>query len=70
MQRSLPKLTDRQRDLIAALAFSSMHIGKTAQMMGVSRSVTMKMIEDLEAKTGKNPRDFFDLHDLYEMAGR
>ena len=70
MQRSLPKLTDRQRDLIAAPAFSSMHIGKTEQMMGVSRSVTMKMIEDLEAKTGKNPRDFFDLHDLYEMAGR
>ena len=64
-----PELTDEQRNLIAAMAFCNLHITQAAKTLGWGYARTVARLDDLESQTGKNPRDFFDLHELYEMAG-
>lgn len=62
-------LTDRDCDVIAALAFSGMREAEAARKLGCSRCNICNYVKRIHEKTGKDPRDFFDLHDLYEMAG-
>lgn len=66
----MPELTDRQCEVINALAFSNMHITNAARMVGLSYKRIDEHIKSIKEKTGKDPRDFFDLQDLFEMAGR
>ena len=63
------KLTERQCEVIAALAFSGMREAAAGRKLGCSRGNICNQMRKIREKTGKDPRDFFDLHDLYEMAG-
>ena len=61
----MPQLTDKQRDVISALAFSSMCVATAAKMLGCHRNNVNWHVEQIKKKTGKDPLDFFDLVDLY-----
>ncbi len=61
-------LTDKQRDIISALAFSSMNVSAAARMLGCARSNILWHIEKIKEATDKDPQDFFDLHDLYNLS--
>ena len=63
------ELPDMEGEAINALAFSGMKIAEAARLAGVSQSGFIGRIERIEDKTGLNPLDFFDLQDLYEIAG-
>lgn len=63
-------LTDEQCDVISALAFSAMNVSKAALMVGCSRGSMVRKIEGIKRTTGLNPCDFFDLQELFELAGR
>lgn len=63
----MPSLTDKQRDVISALAFSSMNVSEASRMLGVHRNTTLNNIMLIKKKTGKDPLDFFDLYDLFNM---
>ena len=62
-------LTDRQCEVINALAFSSMNVAEASRMLGVHRNTTFNNILLIRKKTGLDPLDFFDLQELYKMAG-
>ena len=53
--------------VISALAFSSMNVAEASRMLGVHRNTTLNNIMLIKKKTGKDPLDFFDLHDLFTM---
>jgi sugar diacid utilization regulator len=58
-------LTDKQRDVISALAFSSMNIADAARQLDCHRNTVVWHIAAIKKKTGMDPMDFFDLHDLF-----
>lgn len=62
-------LTDKQCEVINALAFSGMRINKAAEKIGCGESTVRRHVAQIKEQTGLNPQDFFDLHDLYEIAG-
>lgn len=62
-------LTDKQCEVINALAFASMNVAEVSRMLGVHRNTTVYYIKMIQKKTGLNPLDFFDLHELYRIAG-
>ena len=65
----MPKLTDRQCEIINALAFSSINIAETARTVKCARNNIIWHITKIREETGLDPLDFFDLHDLYAIAG-
>lgn len=62
-------LTDKQCEVVNALAFASMNVAAVSRMLGVHRNTTVYNIKLIQKKTGLNPLDFFDLQELYKMAG-
>ena len=63
----MPSLTDKQRDVISALVFSSMNIAAAARMVGLHRNTVLWHIAKIQETTKLDPLDFFDLHDLFNM---
>lgn len=66
----MPELTRRQCDIIGALATANMNIAEAARITGCQRSTVIGHIERIENRTGLNPTNFFDLHELYRLTGR
>ena len=62
-------LTDKQCEVVNALAFASMSVSEASRMLGVHRNTTLVHIKLIQNKTGLNPLDFFDLQELFKMAG-
>lgn len=60
-------LTDKQREVVHAIAFANMNIAEAARMLGCHRNTMPWHIEKIKEKTGLNPLDFFDLHELYNL---
>ena len=63
------KLTKRQCKVINALAFSSMNVSAAHRTLGCARNNMEWHINRIKELTGLDPRNFFDLHELYKMAG-
>lgn len=63
------KLSERQIEIISALAFGNMNIAAAARMIGCHRNTLVWHIEQIRQITGKNPMDFFDLMDLFRATG-
>lgn len=64
------KLTDKQCEAIDALAFSNMRVSEAARKCGIGWQTFSRRLEGIRRKTGLDPRNFFDLQDLFEMSGR
>ena len=62
-------LTAKQCDVISGLAFNRMNISAVAKMMHFHRNNICYHIAQIKKKTGLDPLDFFDLHELYRIAG-
>ena len=62
-------LTNIQREVISALAFANMNAAGAGRLLGKHRNSVTWHIEQIKNQTGLNPLDFFDLHELFEMAG-
>lgn len=62
-------LTARQCDVINALAFASINIAEAARVIGCARNTMLWHIAKIRKNTELDPLDFFDLQELYEMAG-
>lgn len=58
-------LTERQSDVVSALAFASMNVSEATRMLGCARNNVLWHIAKIKEKTGLNPLDFFDLYELY-----
>lgn len=63
------KLTKRQCDVISALAFSSMNVSAAQRILGCARNNIEWHIGRIKELTGLDAKDFFDLHELYRIAG-
>lgn len=61
-------MNDLQKSVIIAFAENGMNVEKTARVMHYHRSNIIYHLENVEKKTGLNPRNFFDLIKLYELA--
>ena len=61
----MPVLTDKQRDVISALVFSSMNIAEAARKLDCHRNTVCWHISKIQEATKLDPLDFFDLHDLF-----
>lgn len=61
------KLTKKQCKVINALAFSSMNVAAAQRVLGCARNGVEWHINRIKALTGLDPRNFFDLHELYKM---
>ena len=62
-------LTDRQCDVISAMAFGRLSVYRAAQIMGCNRGTVVFHIEQIKKKTGLDAMDFFDLVELFKIAG-
>ena len=62
-------LTDKQCNIISALAFGNMNVAEAARKVGYHPTNVWYHISVIKEKTGLDPRDFFDLHELYKIAG-
>ena len=62
-------LTDKQRDIISCLAFNRMNVSFVARAMHYHRNTIVHHIKKIKEITGLDPLDFFDLQELYKMAG-
>ena len=65
----MTELTDKQCEVINALAFANMNAEKAGRMLERHRNTVLYHVETIKQKTGLDPLDFFDLHKLFEMAG-
>lgn len=65
----MERLTEKQCEVIDALAFASLSIAEASRILGVHRNTTFNNIRLIRKKTGLDPMDFFDLQELYKMAG-
>lgn len=54
--------------IVVALARSNMNYMETARRTHYTKSTVMYHLDKVERKTGLNPRNFFDLHELYSIA--
>lgn len=54
--------------IIVAFARSNMNISGTAQKMGYHRNTFTYMLDRIRNVTALDPRNFFDLGELYEIA--
>lgn len=61
-------MNDLQKSVIIALADNDMGVERAAKAMHYHHNTVMYHIENIYKKTGLNPRCFFDLAKLYEMA--
>lgn len=56
--------SEMRRNVILALADCNMDVSKAARKVYMSRNGTVYYINQIKKITGKDPLNFFDLHDL------
>lgn len=61
-------MNDRQKETVIALAQNNMDESKTARVTRYHRNTLVYHLGRIHEQTGLNPRCFFDLVKLYEMA--
>lgn len=59
-------LTDKQREVVLALADCSMSITKTSKKIFRNRNTVLYHIRKVNETTGKDPMNFYDLIELVE----
>lgn len=60
-------LTEKQIDVIWALSYAGLTVAGAAKNMKITEDTVRRKIKEIQAETGLNPRDFWDLTDLIEM---
>ena len=65
----MPELTQKQIDIISAMAFEDMNVARVAELMRLHRNSVTWHLEQIKKKTGLDPRNFFDLHELFRLTG-
>lgn len=61
-------MTDGQKQLVILLAQRNMNVADVVRKSGMSRSKVEVALHRIKLSTGLNPQNFFDLHELYQMA--
>lgn len=61
-------MTELQQLVVIAFAKSNMRIDVAAREMNCHRNNILYHLQQIHDKTGLNPRNFFDLIKLYEIA--
>ena len=61
-------LNDRDRETILTLADNDMNVTVTAKKMYMNRNTVVYRLDKIKGKTGLDPRCFYDLLKLLEMA--
>ena len=62
-------LTDTQKEIIRAFAESGMNRTEASRQLFKHYNTVYYQLIRIKEKTGLNPWDFFDLHELLRMAG-
>lgn len=62
------ELSEERCEIIISLADNNMNINKTARLLYMHRNTVEYHINRIKEITGKNPRNFYDLHRLVLMA--
>ena len=61
-------MTKLQNRLIILMAQRSMNVADVTRKIGMSRSKVDTALLQIKKETGLDPQNFFDLHELYQMA--
>ena len=63
------ELTDRQCDVISAYAFGNMCAAEAARLLKCHVNTVKPTLKAIKKKTGLDPTNFFDLQELFAIAG-
>lgn len=58
------ELNNMERATLRLLANSGMNVSRAAEILGCSRKTVYDRIRTITNKTGKDPTNFWDLHEL------
>lgn len=61
-------MNDLQKAIVIALAENDMSVKRTAENSNYARTTIQYHMQNIKKQTGLNPRSFFDLIKLYEIA--
>lgn len=61
-------MTKKQARMIILYAQKNMRISEVARKLGLSHSKVDTALRQIKKETGLDPWNFFDLHELYQMA--
>lgn len=61
-------LNDVEIDVIKKMAEHDLNVSRVAEVIGYSRRQTYRYVESIEKKTGLNPRKFYDMMKLINIA--
>lgn len=61
------EMTRDQKKIVKALAEHSMNVSEAARATNYHRNSCVYHIEQIKKKTGLDPMNFFDLHELYQI---
>ena len=61
-------LTPFQKMIVRKLAEKNMNASEVARGLNFSRFALERDLRDIREATGLDPQNFFDLHELYQMA--
>ena len=61
-------LTPVERETLNLLANAGMNMSRAAELVGCSRKTVYDRVRSVKNKTGKDPADFWDMHDLVTNA--
>ena len=61
-------LTDDEIDIIRRMAAWNMNVSAVGKNLFISRTATVYRLNRIKKKTGRDPRRFYDLVELLEMA--
>lgn len=62
------ELNKMERATLRLLANSGMNVSRAAEILGCSRKTVYDRIRTITNKTGLDPTNFWDLHDLLERS--
>ena len=60
-------LSETRKNIILSLADHDMNVSEVARNLYMHRNTAVYNIEQIQSITGKNPMNFYDLHDLVCM---
>ena len=63
-------MTEEQKYLIVLLAKKNMNVSEVVRGVYMSRRQVDLLLDKIERETKLDPRNFFDLHELYRMVSR
>lgn len=61
-------MNELDKETVIALAKNNMNTTDTANQLGVHRNTVLNRYERIKNRTGFDPRNFYDLHKLVNMA--